>query len=165
MSHEVQLKACQANQAYALDSSQLTKCVKSQCFVDEMLINMLAVILFDTIKKRLFIPIRFRRCIWTHHLKFHFIDTIEFAFGSLVAIPGPTMFLSLDLLSEYWIQHGANGPLYVKYSYSTWIFCRGFSGFATDCPCGVWCPGLATCLLHVGPSFGNRILNNSWAVG
>ena len=25
--------------------------------------------------------------------------------------------------------------------------------------------GLTTCLLHVGPSFGNRILNNSWAVG
>ena len=25
--------------------------------------------------------------------------------------------------------------------------------------------GLTTCLLHVGPPFGNRILNNSWAVG
>ena len=50
-------------------------------------------------------------------------------------------------------------------SYSTWIFCRGVSGFATDCPCGVWCRGLTTCLLHVGPPFGNRILNNSWAVG
>ena len=41
------------------------------------------------------------------------------------------------------------------------IFCRGVSGFATDCPCGVWCRGLTTCLLHVGPPFGNRILNNS----
>ena len=49
-------------------------------------------------------------------------------------------------------------------SYSTWIFCRGVSGFATDCPGGVWCRGLTTCLLHVGPPFGNRILNNSWAV-
>ena len=29
----------------------------------------------------------------------------------------------------------------------------------------VWCRGLTTCLLHVGPPFGNRILNNSWAVG
>ena len=75
------------------------------------------------------------------------------------------MFLSLDLLWEYWIQHGANGPLYVTSSYSTWLFCRGVSGFATDCPCGVWCRGLTTCLLHVGPPFGNRILNNSWAVG
>ena len=77
----------------------------------------------------------------------------------------PRMFLSLDFLWEYRIQHGANGPLYVTPSYSTWIFGRGVSGFATDCPCGVWCRGLTTCLLHVGPPFGNRILNNSWAVG
>ena len=76
----------------------------------------------------------------------------------------PRMFLSLDLLWEYRIQHGAYGPLYVTSSYSTWIFCRGVSGFVTDCPCGVWCRGLTTCLLHVGPPFGNRILNNSWAV-
>ena len=76
----------------------------------------------------------------------------------------PRMFLSLDLLWEYRIQHGANGPLYVTSSYSTWIFCRGVSGFATDCPCGVWCRGLTTCLLHAGPPFGNRILNNSCAV-
>ena len=68
--------------------------------------------------------------------------------------PPPRMFLSLDLLWEYRIQHGANGPLYVTSSYSTWIFCRGVSGFATDCPCGVWCRGLTTCLLHVGPPFG-----------
>ena len=68
------------------------------------------------------------------------------------------MFLSLDLLSEYRIQHGAIGPLYVTFSYSTWIFCRGVSGFATDCSCDV-------CLLHVGSPFGNRFLNTSWAVG
>ena len=49
----------------------------------------------------------------------------------------PRMFLSLDLLWEYRIQHGANGPLYVTSTYSTWICCRGVSGFATDCPCGV----------------------------
>ena len=79
--------------------------------------------------------------------------------------PSPhRMFLSLDLLWEYRIQHGANGPLYVTSSYSTWIFCRGVSGFATDCPCGVWCRGLTTCLLHVETPFGSRILNNSWAV-
>ena len=71
----------------------------------------------------------------------------------------PRMFLSLDLLWEYWIQHGANGPLYVTSCYSTWIFCRGVSGFATDCPCDIWCRGLTTCLLHVGPPFRNRILN------
>ena len=77
----------------------------------------------------------------------------------------PRMFLSLDLLWEYRIQHGANGPLYVTSSYSTWIFCRRVSRLATDCPCNVWCRGLTTCLLHVGQPFGNRILNNSWAVG
>ena len=77
----------------------------------------------------------------------------------------PRMFLLLDLLSEYRIQHGAIGPLCVTSSYSTWVFCRKVSGFATDCPCGVWCRGLPTCLLHVGPPFGNRLLNNSWAVG
>ena len=77
----------------------------------------------------------------------------------------PRMFLSLDLLWEYRIQHVAKGPLYVTSSYSTWIFCRGVSGFATDCPCGVWCRVLTTCLLHVGPPFGNRILNKSWSVG
>ena len=78
----------------------------------------------------------------------------------------PRIFLSLDLLSEYRIQHGAIGPLYVTSSYSTWIFCRGVSGFATDCPCDVWCRrGLTTCLLHVGPPFGNRFLNTSWDVG
>ena len=76
----------------------------------------------------------------------------------------PRIFLSLDLLSEYRIQHGAIGPLYVTSSYSTWIFCRGVSGFATDCPCDVWCRGLTTCFLHVSPPFGDRFLNTSWAV-
>ena len=61
----------------------------------------------------------------------------------------PGCFLSLDLLSEYRIQHGAIGPLYVASSFSTWIFCRGVSGSATDCLCYVWCRGLTTCLLHV----------------
>ena len=77
----------------------------------------------------------------------------------------PRMFLSLDLLSEYRIQHGDIWPLYVTSSYSTWIFCRGVSGFATDRPCDVWCCGLTTCLLHVGPPFGDRFLNTSCAVG
>ena len=31
----------------------------------------------------------------------------------------PRMFLSLDLIWEYRIQHGAKGPLYVTSSYST----------------------------------------------
>ena len=77
----------------------------------------------------------------------------------------PIMFLSLDLHSENRIQHGAIGPLYVTFSYSTWIFCRGVSRFATDCPCDVWCRRLTTCLLHVGAPFGNRFLSTTWAVG
>ena len=56
-------------------------------------------------------------------------------------------------------------PLYVTSSYSIWIFSRGVSGFATDCPCDVWCQVLTTCLLRVGPPFGNRFLNTSGAVG
>ena len=71
----------------------------------------------------------------------------------------------MDLLSEYWVQHGAIGPLYVISSYLTWIFCRGVSGFAIDFPCDVWWYGLTTCLLHVGPPFGNQLLMTSWAVG
>ena len=77
----------------------------------------------------------------------------------------PMMFLSLGLLSEYRIQHGAIGPLYVTSSYSTWIFCGGVSGFATDCPCDVWCRELplASCMLvHL---FGKTILNTSWTEG
>ena len=70
------------------------------------------------------------------------------------------MFLSLDLLLEYRNQHGAIGPLYVTSSYSIWTFRRGVSGFATDCPCDVWCRGLTTCLLHVGPPFGNRFFKH-----
>ena len=95
------------------------------------------------------------------HLKQHF-DTRYLVFYNTSP---PRMFLSLELHWEYRIQHGANGPLYVTSNYSTWIFCRGGSGFATDCPCYVWCRGLTTCLLHVGPPFENRILKNSWAVG
>ena len=82
--------------------------------------------------------------------------------------PSPhRMFLSLDLLSEYRIQHGASDPfmshLATQLGYSAGG--GGVSGFATDCPCDVWCRGLSACLLHVGPTFGNRFLNTSWAVG
>ena len=37
----------------------------------------------------------------------------------------------------------------------SWVECHFLFSFATDCPCGVWCRGLTTCLLHVGPPFGN----------
>ena len=50
-----------------------------------------------------------------------------------------------------------HGLLYVMFTFPTRIFYRGVSGFATDCPCGVWCRGLTTCLLYVGPLFGNVV--------
>ena len=50
-------------------------------------------------------------------------------------------------------------------TYSTRIFYRGVSDFVTDCPGGVLCRALTACRLHVGPLFGNRLLNNRWAVG
>ena len=33
--------------------------------------------------------------------------------------------------------------------------------FATNCPCGVWCRVSTTCLLYVGPPFGNVVGNDS----
>ena len=77
----------------------------------------------------------------------------------------PMMFLSLGLLSEYRIQHGAIGPLYVTSSYSTWIFCGGVSGFATDCPCDVWCRELPLAPCMLVPLFEKTILNTSWTEG
>ena len=60
---------------------------------------------------------------------------------------------------------GCHRTPYVTSIYSTGIFYRGVSGFATDFPCGVWCRGLITCLLYVGPLFGNHLFNYSWVVG
>ena len=37
----------------------------------------------------------------------------------------------------------------------------GVTGYATDCPCAVWCCGLTACLLYVGPCFGNQVLYDS----
>ena len=41
------------------------------------------------------------------------------------------------------------------------IFYKGVPGLATDCPCSVWCCGLTTCLLYVGPPVGNLVWNDS----
>ena len=77
----------------------------------------------------------------------------------------PSMFLPLDLLAEYRFNMVSSDPCMSHLAIPTWIFCREVSGFATDCPCGVWCHGLTRCLLHVGPPFGNWLLNNGLAVG
>ena len=72
------------------------------------------------------------------------------------------MFLPLDILLEYWIEHVSVGLFYVMFTFPSRIFYRGVPGFATDCPCGVWCCGLTTYLttyipLYVGPLFGNLV--------
>ena len=90
------------------------------------------------------------------------VDTRYFAFCNFSP---PMMLLPLDLLSEYWIQHGTIGPLCVTSRYSSRIFYRGVSCFATDCPCGVWCRGLTISLLYIRSLLRNRFLTDSWAVG
>ena len=103
-------------------------------------------------------------CLWP--LVFVLNNIWYQVFGVLQSITSQDVFfLHLDLLSEYRIQHGAIGTLYITSRYSTWMFGRGVSGFTTDCPCGVWWRGLSTCRLYVCPLFGNRLLNNSQAVG
>ena len=58
---------------------------------------------------------------------------------------------------EYWIEHVSFGLLYVMFTFPTRIFYRGVPGFAIDCPCGIWCRGLTTCPLYIGPRFGNLV--------
>ena len=73
----------------------------------------------------------------------------------------PWMFPPLDILLEYWIEHVTIGLLYVMFTFPIRIFYRVVPGFVTDCPCGVWCRGLTTCLLYVSPLFGNLVQNES----
>ena len=110
------------------------------------------VLLYDN-KAKMFVTIgiRFK----------HYFDIVFYVLQSLtsqdVFVPGPSVRIS----DSTWYHR----TLYVTSRYSTRIFYRIVSGFATDCPCGVLCLGLATCLMYGGPLFGNRHLNNSWAVG
>ena len=76
----------------------------------------------------------------------------------LCKCPNPCMFPALDILLEYWIEHVTFGLLYVMFTFPARIFYRGVPSFAIDCPCGVWCRGLTTCLLYIGPLFANLCL-------
>ena len=93
-------------------------------------------------------------CDFLHFFKQHF-DTRYLGFYN----PSPPwVFLSLDLLSEYRIQRGAIGPLYVTSSYSSFRLCNWFS---------LRC--LMSWINHLPPAcwstFWKSILNTIWAVG
>ena len=72
----------------------------------------------------------------------------------------PWIFPQLDIPFECWIERATFGLFYGMFRLSTRIFYRGGPGFATDCPCGVWCCEITTCLMHVGPRFGNPVWND-----
>ena len=76
----------------------------------------------------------------------------------------PWIFLLLDILFEYWIEHVTFGPLYVMFRFSIRVFYRGVPGFETECSCGVWRPVLLTFLLYVGPRLGNLVWNDSGCI-
>ena len=63
----------------------------------------------------------------------------------------PWMFLPLDIFFEYWIEHVTLGLIYAMFRCSVRIFYGVVPGFATDCPCSVWCRALTTGLMYVGP--------------
>ena len=57
------------------------------------------------------------------------------------------MFLPLELLLEYWIEHVSIERLTVKVVFLNWESYGGVPGLVTYFPCDVWCRGLITCLL------------------
>ena len=99
----------------------------------------------------------FHFIIYILNYMFRFSVTEQFWFGKCAP---PWMFPPLDIAFEYWIEHVTFGHFYVMFRLSTRVFYMGFTGFATDCPCGVWGRGLTTCLLYVGP-LGNLGWNDS----
>ena len=58
---------------------------------------------------------------------------------------------------KYWITHISFGFLYVMCRSPTGIFYRGDPDYPNKCPCGVWCHGLTSRLLYVGPIFQIKI--------
>ena len=76
---------------------------------------------------------------------------MEFYFIGFVNAHLPGCFCPWTFRLEYRPEHVTFGLLCVIFKFPSRIFCRRVPGFATDCPCGVWCRGLTTCLLYVGP--------------
>ena len=73
-------------------------------------------------------------------------------FDNFVATGGTVSCHSDNLRCHQWRQSCQSDGL---------LFLVGDPGFATDCRSSVWCHGLITCPLYVGPFFGNLVLNDS----
>ena len=63
------------------------------------------------------------------------------------------------LLTQLFSEYAKNQVIWS--TFPTKMFYGGVPDFATDCPCGVWCRVLTTCLLYVGPRFENLVWNDS----
>ena len=99
-----------------------SRCISGECAVP--VLNATFCFLWFTNCVLLFDKSLILGCLWP--LAFVLNNTLILGIWCSTILTMPRMFLSLDFLWEYQIQHGANGLLYVVSSYSTWIFCRGF---------------------------------------
>ena len=86
-----------------------------------------------------------------HYLLFelHFRLSYLSTSGSANALLPGCFHPSVGILLENLIEHVTFGLLYIMFTFLTRIFYRGVAGMAPDCPCGVWCRRLTTCLLYV----------------
>ena len=80
---------------------------------------------------------------------------LTFMFGMLFLFLTTSLgcFLSTDFafrIADWTCCHGPHLHAILR------IIGRGFSGLATDSPCGVWGRGWTTCLLHDSPLFGSH---------
>ena len=66
-----------------------------------------------------------------------------------VSAPGHSLWILIELVSFV--------LLYAMCRFSTRVFYRGVPCFAINCTCCVWRRWLTTCLLHIGPLFGNLV--------
>ena len=76
---------------------------------------------------------------------------MEFYFIGFVNAHLPGCFCPWTFRLNIGLNTSPSDSLCVIFKFPSRIFCRRVPGFATDCPCGVWCRGLTTCLLYVGP--------------
>ena len=73
------------------------------------------------------------------------------------------MFLHLGRRLEHCIEHVTLTQLYIRFIFSTRIFYTEIPCFTSNCLCGVWCRRVITCLMYVGPLFGNHLPPVCWS--